>query len=84
MKLIHEYDFAGSHYGLVEFDDGSKVEIKHRDPLAKAAEMLSVGAFTPQGTPDPVRTILMSCSDRELVDECIGRHLNVVAAVGEV
>jgi hypothetical protein len=32
MKFIREYDFAGSHYGLVEFDDGHKEEIKHRDP----------------------------------------------------
>jgi hypothetical protein len=46
MRILDEYDLGGQHYGLVELDNGSKVEIQDKDPLARATTMTAAGIFS--------------------------------------
>ena len=71
MEIIHEYDFAGHHYGLVELDDGSKIEIKDPDPLARVAVMVKTGAFAV--VEPPREKILSDYTEDELVAEIQAR-----------
>jgi hypothetical protein len=72
MKILHEYDFAGQHYGLVELDNGDKVEIQDDDPLKKAAEMQAAGMFARIEFQPPLPeagNLLEKCSDEDLLAE---------------
>jgi hypothetical protein len=77
MRLIREYDFNGRHYGVVELDDGSRVEIKGADPLARAQEMQTAGVFSPQ-VEVVVGKRLSDFSDSELLAEVSSRNIRQV------
>jgi hypothetical protein len=62
MTIIHEYDFNGTHYALVALDNGQRIEIKGDDPLTKAAEMQTAGAFDASGA-EPVGKAAMTAAD---------------------
>jgi hypothetical protein len=70
MVVIREYDFAGHHYGLVMLDDGSKIEIKDKNPLTRAREMQTSGMFDVSGVYNPIKEKTISdFSDAEIVAE---------------
>jgi hypothetical protein len=87
--IIRKWVFCNRESCDVRFDDGTSQTLdgdigQYTDEQWIQLAIAWYTALIANGAPDPVRTILMSCSDGELVDECIRRHLNVVAAVGEV
>ena len=77
MVILREYNFNGRHYGLVELDDGSRVEIKDKDPLAKAAAMQLAGAFAPIIVV-PKEKVLVDFSNAEITVEIEKRNLKQV------
>jgi hypothetical protein len=85
MVVIREYDFAGRHYGLVMLDDGSKIEIKDKNPLTRACEMQTSGMFDASRVENPTKEKTISdFSDAEIVAEIKRRNIKqtVTAATG--
>jgi hypothetical protein len=63
-KILHEYDFAGKHYSLIQKDDGTKIEIQGKDPIAILSTMPA--DLPPQG---PLEKTIVDFSDDELTLE---------------
>jgi hypothetical protein len=63
-KILHEYDFIGQHYSLIQKDDGTKIEIQGKDPIAILSTMPA--DLPPQS---PLEKTLMDFSDDELTLE---------------
>jgi hypothetical protein len=76
MKILHEYDFCNNHYGLVELDDGSKVEIQDSDPIKRAKEMQNSGAFS--AVVAPSEKTIADFSDVEIVAEIDRRKIKQI------
>lgn len=78
MKIVEEFVWNNTNYTLVEYDDGTRIEIRGPSDTAleKAAALLAYEAEEP---PDIPVVQLSEITDKELVVEIKKRKISLVA-----